>query len=152
SALGRGAVGFLTGNYGNGRVAERAQSFASDESIREFVSPDYGFKINFPGFPTIARQTLPIAGYQVPYATYTRSIKNDTEVYTVAVGDRRTVPGDDSALSLEGALNGITHTRDGNTLVSSAAAKLGGRDGLEGRYTVPIDGKTYDRFARLVTK
>ncbi len=145
-------VGLLGSGFGDGSVTDRAKAMVSDATPKEYVAADYGFKLNFPGFPVIAHKTQPVGQYTIPYTSYSRESNGGETVTYAVVYDYRSMSAQEADLSLEGALNGMVQNIAGAKLVSTTAASLGGRDGLEGYFTAPVPDKTYDSYARFTKK
>jgi hypothetical protein len=144
--------GVLQGDWGNGNLADRTKAIVSDETIKEYVAVDHGFTMQFPGFPIISNERIPIEGYDVPMTMYEREIKNGEEAYFAIVWDYQRLPMTEDEITLEGALNGMAQNMEGATLNTSTQQPLGGLPGLEGTITVPVEGKSYESFARLTKR
>lgn len=128
---------------------EQVSSILSSTEFKSYSSPEYGFTINFPGFPEIERKSIPVGDYNIPYALYTKSI-TDNDVYMVGVFDYTSVTTDKSQLSLEGAMNGNIQNIPGAVLVDSQNTSVDGNEAIYSHFTAPIEGTTYDGYMTVI--
>jgi len=129
--------------------SNRVQSILSDKQPKDYVSSDQGFRVVFPGFPSIDRETLAVQGYNVPTVTYSASVDPNRDTRFVYVWDYSSVPGAAASIDIEGGLNGMVQNIKGAHLVASNASTLGGLGALEGYFTTPLEGQNFDSYARI---
>lgn len=123
-----------------------SSSFTNNDP-KLYSSAEYGFKISFPGFPSIDRQTLNSGGRSIPYTIYEVDINGIHESYLVAAYDFTSVELDETK-ALEGAINGATRGMEGSELVNTQFSTFLGLKSIEAYYTAPDDGVVYDLYAR----
>jgi hypothetical protein len=139
----------VASNNNGSTTKEQVSSILSSTEFKPYSSPEYGFSVNFPGFPEIERKSLPVGDYNIPYALYTKSI-TDNDVYMVGVFDYTSVTTDKSQLSLEGAMNGNIQNIPGAVLIDSQNTSVGGNEAIYSHFTAPIEGVTYDGYMTVI--
>jgi hypothetical protein len=137
---------------GNGSASEQVQTLLSSDAVKEYVSTEHKFRINFPGFPAIERDTLDVSGYQIPYTIYSRETDNGNKAYLVSVADYSQFAEYNERSGLEGALNGAAQNNPGSKLISSEFFTYAGHQAIEGHFTATIEEKFYDFYMRGVAK
>jgi hypothetical protein len=147
-------------DHGNGSISDQVQNAISDTSPQPFTSTAFGFKISFPGYPTVNNETQQIDGYSIPLTVYQRS-NDSNSTYLAAAYDLSSLPdlsGDPNSV-LEGALNGDVETvakADGITTASITSSSFNQFSGLPGiQATVNIkanDGTDYTGYFQIFLK
>ena len=127
------------------RTVDRVTDYFTDsESWKEFYSPVGRFTASFPTYPEHEKNELEIegAGVTVAYDSYS-SVTPDGTAYIISISE---YPAEiDTAtpeVNLEGALNGMIQSREGNELVSSGMTTFGEYTAMEYHIQNPLDGVT----------
>jgi hypothetical protein len=105
--------------------------FESNENWKEFNSTSGQFKVDFPSYPGHDSQTVPLqADLTMTIDTYESSKNNvsygvNTVVYSSEIDTSNPIN------NLEGGINGMLASSEGNTLVSSQHGKYQGYDSTD---------------------
>lgn len=137
---------------GSGSDTNSSESLLlTNEQFTQYTSIEHGFKIDFPGFPETARDSIDANGYSIPYTTYTKYMDNGEIAYMVGVFDYSGIELNETG-ALEGAVNGAVQNTQDAVLISSEFSTYNGLNAIDAHYTAPIDGKTYDFYVKDIIK
>lgn len=141
----------MVASRSNSSPSNQVKSVFSGEEMREYNSPDNGFAIMMPGFPTITKTTTKSGDKEIPITTYERIVDNRSKNYTLAVYDYKGMTLDvDKAL--ESALNSSLQSTPGAKILTTKKGVYNGNKAIEAAYTVTDKSKTYDAHIRYVIK
>lgn len=122
-------------------------SLLTNETSTPYNSVEHGFKVNFPGFPEIERETLQFEGYSIPYTSYAKDTDGGEVAYLAAVYDYSGLELNENG-ALEGAVNGAVQNTQGASLISSNFTTYKGLNAIDAYYTLPLDSKTYNAYIK----
>lgn len=107
--------------------------FTDTSGWKEFNSAVGGFRATFPSYPNQETDSLQIPGIESPvkYNSYSSETQNGTFYMVMVSKYPPEVDTSNPDKNLEGALNGIINSREGNQLVSSNMTYLTGNRALD---------------------
>ena len=134
-----------------GDVDYQDSLLATNTEMKAFNSVEHGFRVDFPGFPTVEDKNLEINGTSIPYTMYFKSSPNESGEYLAAVEDF-TGMTIDVKRALEGGVNGMVQNIEGAELVSSGYSTFLGHESIDAHYTAPLNGLSLDGYTTLFMK
>ena len=144
-------AGFTTLLYATNQTSSSMGLFrdSSADTMIEYNSVEHGFKISFPGAnPEIEHSTVQEGDASIPYTSYSKDNTDGTIAYLVGVYDFTSFDSIDQRAGLEGGLNGAVQNTQDASLVSSSFGTFMGLESIDGHYTVPSEGNTYDAYMK----
>jgi hypothetical protein len=147
-------------DHGNGSISDQVQNAISDTSPQPFTSTAYGFRISFPGYPTVNNETIQSGSYSIPETVYERANDNNT-AYVAAGYNLSSLPdlSSDPNGVLESSLNGAVEAMgkaDGMTsssITSSSFNQFLDLPGLQATVDLKTtDGTDYTAYFQIFLK
>lgn len=132
-----------------------SSSFLDDSDMTPYVSSEYNFTVDFPGFPATEHSTLDVEGAAVPYTQYVKETDNGSKAYMLQVA---TYPESDFDLtgqergSLDGAINGSAQNSGATIVNSSNDGTFHGYPSAEATLSYAEAGTTYTMYALYFIK